>query len=321
MASSRPSTPAGRRRAQAGPGRTRGAGGGTKTNGAKPKAPAKPKASKPKASTRKAQPKRAKPKAPANAQKPGSSLKSGRAFPLSSALTIGFCVAVIAAGLAAAYFFWFRDSPLVLVEKVTVEGMEGPEAEAVTAALTRTGSKMTTLNVDDGELAAAVSRYPTVISIESQSDFPHGLTVNVVSRPPVLNATDGGPPVPVAADGTVLRGVDGAGSAVPTLNVSGLPATGKLTGEPLEIAQVAGASPDPLRGLIEDISHVDGGGIELTLEGGIPVMFGDAGQAEDKWAAIAAILADPEVKTLTHLDVRVPERPSIGGAAPARKGE
>jgi len=230
-------------------------------------------------------------------------------------------VAVIAAGLAVAYFAWFRDSSFVLVEKVTVEGMEGPEAEAVTAALTRTGSKMTTLNIDDGELAAAVSRYQTVISIQSETDFPHGLTVRVVSRPPVLNATDGGPLVPVAGDGTLLRGVDGAASIVPTLDVAELPAAGKLTGEPLEITQVAGAAPDPLRPLIEDITFGDRSGIEVTLEGDIPVIFGDAGQAEEKWASIAAILADPQVKTLTNLDVRVPERPSIGGAAPAQKGE
>jgi len=264
---------------------------------------------------------RAQPKAPAKVQKPRSGLRPGGWVSLPNALTIAFCTAVIAAGLAAAYFAWFRDSSFVLVEEVTVEGMEGPEAAAVTAALTRTGSKMTTLNVDEGELAAAVSRYPTVVSVKSQTDFPHGLIVTVVPRPPVLNATDGGPPVPVAADGTLLRGVEGAGSAVPTLNLGELPATGKLTGEPLEIAEVAGASPDPLRPLIEDISHGDGGAIEVTLEGDIPVIFGDAGQADDKWASIAAILADPQVKTLTHLDVRVPERPAIGGAAPAQKGE
>ena len=64
----------------------------------------------------------------------------------------------------------------------------------------------------------------------------------------------------------------------------------------------------------------EGDGIQVTLEGGIPVNFGDSDAAEEKWAAVAAILANPQVKTLTHLDVRVPERPSIGGAAPAAKG-
>ena len=64
----------------------------------------------------------------------------------------------------------------------------------------------------------------------------------------------------------------------------------------------------------------EGDGIQVTLEGGIPVNFGDSDAAEEKWAAVSAILANPQVKTLTHLDVRVPERPSIGGAAPATKG-
>ena len=36
-----------------------------------------------------------------------------------------------------------------------------------------------------------------------------------------------------------------------------------------------------------------------------------------KWDAAAAILADPQIDTLTYVDVRVAERPSIGGAAPA----
>ncbi|HYH60265.1 MAG TPA: cell division protein FtsQ/DivIB, partial [Solirubrobacterales bacterium] len=138
---------------------------------------------------------------------------------------------------------------------------------------------------------------------------------------PVVSLTDGGPPVAAAADGTLLRGVEGASEGVPTVNVDDLPATGKLTGDSLALAQVAGAAPPPLRPLIDDISHTGPDSIKIELEGGIPVDFGEAGQAEDKWAAVAAILADPKVKTLTHLDVRVPERPAIGGAAPPLKDD
>ena len=43
------------------------------------------------------------------------------------------------------------------------------------------------------ELATSVSRFPTVVAIETETDFPHGLTVNVTGRPPVLLASDGGP--------------------------------------------------------------------------------------------------------------------------------
>ena len=37
----------------------------------------------------------------------------------------------------------------------------------------------------------------------------------------------------------------------------------------------------------------------------------------EKWAAAAAVLADPKLDSLTSLDVRVPERPAAGGAAGA----
>jgi len=239
---------------------------------------------------------------------------------VSRAITIAFVVGTMALGLAAAYWFWFRDSSFVAVEKVAVDGIEGPETAAVTAALSRTAEKMTTLNVDDEELAASVSRFPTVAAVETDPDFPHGLTIHVTDRPPVLTASDGGPAVPVAADGTLLHGVNVAEESVPAVQVESLPPKGKLEGEPLALAQVAGAAPEPLRPLIDGLVVNEGEGIQVTLEGGIPVNFGDSDAAEEKWAAVAAILANPQVKTLTHLDVRVPERPSIGGAAPATKG-
>ena len=305
MASSRASTTASRRRTKATSTRSRGhkpAPQGAKAK-AKPKAPPKTRA-------------KAKPKVAAKTGRPQTAKAPPKSF-AARAVTAAIVTAIIATGLAAAYLFWFRDSSFVLVEKVVVEGMEGPEADAVTAALTRTGTKMTTLNVDEGELAAAVSRYPTVVSVVAEADFPHGLSIQVESRPPVLNVTDGGPPVPVAADGTLLRGLDGSDASVPTVNVPKLPATGTLAGDPLELARVAGAAPDPLRPLIDDISVGESAAIEVELEGGIPVIFGDSGQAESKWAAVSAVLADPQVKTLTQLDVRVPERPAIGGAAPS----
>ena len=199
-----------------------------------------------------------------------------------------------------------------------MEGMEGPETAQVTEALTKSAQGMTTLNVDESELAAAVSRYPTVTAIQAESDFPHGLTVVVTGRPPVLNASDGGPAVPIAADGTLLRGV-AASESLPAIQVESLPPKGKLEGEPLTLAAVAGAAPDELRPLIEALTVDSGEGVEVTLKGGIPVKFGDPDALEEKWTAVVAVLANPQVKTLTHLDVRVPERPSIGGAAPTPK--
>jgi cell division protein FtsQ len=317
MASSRASTPAGRRRtakrdAAAKPASRKRPGTAHKPAGAKkaatkkaaPKAKAKPA---PKPKPKSSRPKTARPKAaPAT---PG--------YLLSRSVTVAFVVGTLTLGLAAAYFFWFKNSSFVAVQKVTVDGIEGPEAAAVTGALTRSGEGMTTLNVDETVLASAVSGYPTVVAIQAEADFPHGLTVHVTDRPPVLNASDGGPPVPIAADGSILRGVDASDAGIPDIEVDALPVKGKLEGGPLALAQIAGAAPEPLRPLIDGLAINEGDGIEVTLEGGIPVMFGDPDAAQAKWAAVAAVLANPQVKTLTRLDVRVPERPSIGGAAPA----
>jgi cell division protein FtsQ len=313
MASSRASTPAARKRSAKSAATRRSAGGhnpAKRAGTSKPRATTKPKskAAKPKVP---AKPKRANPKTTRPKARPASAGSL-----VSRTLTIALVVGTITLGLAAAYWFWFRDSGFVAVEKVTVEGMEGPETTQVTAALTKSAQAMTTLNVDESELAASVSRYPTVVAIQTQTDFPHGLTVEVTDRPPVLSASDGGPAIAVAADGTLLEGV-AVPEGLPAIEVDSVPVKGKLEGEPLSLARVAGAAPSELRPLIEGLIVEAGDGIEVTLKGGIPVKFGDPDALEEKWTAVAAVLASPQVKTLTHLDVRIPERPSIGGAAPA----
>jgi cell division protein FtsQ len=325
MASSRASTPAARKRtakrATAAKAASRKRTGGAHKQGTRA-ATAKP-GSKPK--PKKTAPKNVKPKATkAKATKPKASRpkKAASAAPgslVSRAITIALVVGMVTLVLAAAYWFWFRDSSFVAVEKVTVKGIDGPEAAQVTDALTRSAKGMTTLHVNESELAAAVSRYPTAVAIQAESDFPHGLTIEVTDRPPVLTASDGGPEVAVAGDGTLLHGVDASSESLPAIQVESVPAKGSLAGEPLVLAQVAGAAPSPLRPLIDGLTIDAGDGILVTLEGGIPVKFGDPDELAGKWKAVSAVLANPQVKTLTHLDVRVPERPSIGGAAPALK--
>jgi hypothetical protein len=74
-----------------------------------------------------------------------------------------------------------------------------------------------------------------------------------------------------------------------------------------------GAAPDALRALIEGVAYSGDYGIVLTMRGGVELRFGGGGSLDRKWAAIAATLADPELTSLSYLDVRVPERPAVGG--------
>src|SRR5919198_298337 len=114
--------------------------------------------------------------------------------------------AVVAGGLAIAYFAWFRHSSLAAVREVKVEGVRSGDREQITAALTKAAEGMTTLDVDPSKLASAVSGFPAVASVTAEASFPHGLTVHVFERRPVLLASDGDREVAVAADGSLLPG-------------------------------------------------------------------------------------------------------------------
>jgi hypothetical protein len=127
--------------------------------------------------------------------------------------------------------------------------------------------------------------------------------------------------LPVAGDGTILNGVDVGDVKLPAIGVEELPVKGKLAGDGLEVALVMGAAPAELRELVEDVAIGPPEGVQVTLRGGIPVYFGGSEDAADKWVAAAAILADPKIDTLTYVDVRVPGRPAIGGAAPVVAGD
>jgi cell division protein FtsQ len=222
-------------------------------------------------------------------------------------------IAIVAGALAITYFAWFRHSSFVAVENVKVEGVTSADRDRVTAALTEAAKGMSTLDVDASKLASAVSGFPTVASVTADASFPHGLTVHVTERDPVLVADDGDREVAVAADGSLLPGVEVAGAHLPVLQVDQIPSSGTLGGEALDEARVIAAAPKPLAPLIQGIAATHGYGLVVALHGGIDLRFGSQAKPAQKWAAAAAVLADPKVTTLRYVDVRVPARPAIGG--------
>ncbi len=225
-------------------------------------------------------------------------------------------VAVALAGLFAFYFGWFRDSSLVSVKHVTVNGVTTPDGEQVVAALTDAAKGMSTLHVDQARLEGAVSEFPTVAGVSVDPSFPSGMTITVAERPPALIASDGKSETPVAADGTILTGVQ-----LPKREVADLPVlkvnqvrTSHLEGSPLSKALVIGAAPEPLRPLIDGEKIEPDTGVVVTMKGGFRIEFGSSDLAVRKWAAAAAVLADPKLRSLTYIDVRLPQRPAVGGS-------
>jgi cell division protein FtsQ len=201
----------------------------------------------------------------------------------------------------------------VAIRDVKVEGVRASDREQITAALTRAANGMSTLDVDASKLASAVSGFPAVASVTAHPSFPHGLTVDVTERRPVLVASDGDRQVAVAADGSLLPGLSVDGTSLPVLHVDRLPQAGRLDGQALDEARVIASAPGSLRPLIDGTAVTRDYGIVTTLRGGIDVRFGTGSKANAKWAAAAAVLADPSVTNLEYVDVQVPSRPAIGG--------
>lgn len=220
------------------------------------------------------------------------------------------CVVAVAAGFGG--WLWLRDCGLVRVERVEVTGIGGPEAPAIRAALTRAAREMTTLHVDRGRLRAAVADYPQVKDVRVVAHPLHRLQVEVVGRPPVATLAAGGERLPIAADGTLLRGRVSA-QGLPTLRAPALPAGGRLTGgRAAQGLALVAAAPAATRQLVAQVT-VGSEGFQAELRNGPVVILGDDARGRAKWIAAARVLSDPESEGATYIDVRIPERPAAGG--------
>jgi len=100
---------------------------------------------------------------------------------------------------------------------------------------------------------------------------------------------------------------------LPGLPLAEPPASGRLSGPVLQQARVLGAAPTELRPYIQSSFYGDSG-VDVVLEAGVQLRFGDASQASAKWQAASTVLADPSVTTLDYIDVHVPSRLTIGGS-------
>jgi cell division protein FtsQ len=220
---------------------------------------------------------------------------------------------VLAAALAAGYHFWLRDSSLVRVERVTVTGLDTPDAARVRAKLGAVARKMTTLHLNVAALRRAVADEPVVHSLTATADFPHGLRIQIVENQPVALLVAGGRELPVAPDGTVLEGAQITGH-LPAIHVGQLPDRRQMPDGPArDRLAVAAAAPPRLLARVESISIQHGRGAVAELQGGPPIYFGRSVQLERKWVAAAGVLAQQSSQGATYIDVRMPERPVAGG--------
>jgi cell division protein FtsQ len=215
--------------------------------------------------------------------------------------------------LLLAGWFWLRDSSLVAVRTVEVTGIDGPQGARVRAALEEAGRSMTTLHVRQGALDTAAAPFSIVKRIEASTDFPHTLRIHVVTNVAVGAVVVDGRRIAVTSDGTILRDVS-VPATLPAIPLRSAPSGSRLT-EPDAVAAVTalGAAPSALRGRVEDIQTTVERGLTLQLAHGPLLVFGGDERLGAKWAAAAAVLADPDAAGASTIDVSAPERPAVAG--------
>ncbi|HEU4974274.1 MAG TPA: cell division protein FtsQ/DivIB [Baekduia sp.] len=206
---------------------------------------------------------------------------------------------------------WLRDSSLVAVKRVTVTGLSGPNAVAVSRALESAARDMTTLHVREDELRAVAAPYPIVKNLHVETDFPHGMTIAVDANVPVAAVSVDGVTTPVGSDDRLLRGA--AHGPLPVVSLRAAPGDRVTERDAIAAIAAIAAAPQPLRERIERASTDPQQGLVLELRDGPQLRFGEGDRLAAKWAAAAAVLAHPDSAGATYVDVRYPERPAAGG--------
>jgi cell division septal protein FtsQ len=118
----------------------------------------------------------------------------------------------------------------------------------------------------------------------------------------------------VGADGRLMGSMSGKSKKqqLPVLSAKEPPKGQRVKGHVREEVLILAAAPKPLRHYVTAADYGKAG-VDLELTSGIEIRFGDSRQAEKKWRAAAAVLADPSVTALSYVDVHAPTRPAIKG--------
>lgn len=248
--------------------------------------------------------------------------------------------------LAATYMFWLRDSSLVEVKNLQVVGLDRKTEEGgqIDQAIRTAVGEMTTLHVKPEVLDQELARYPRVASARIETSLPDSATVTVSLREDGSIFGEGSDALLIATDGTVLGPAAGREDSLPLVGEGDppVPAPGPgdsaaegsgpegstlqvLTGRGLTQAVILGAAPEEFQSFVSG-SHLTPRGVEVAIENGPVLLFGDSTQLDQKWRAAATLIADPDFDASSYVDLTAPRRPAVSsgetsGETPAEGSE
>ncbi len=244
----------------------------------------------------------------------------------------GFIGLLLILILAATYQFWLRDSSLVGIKNLKVEGISTKDAEGkqIDQAVRTAMGEMTTLHVQPDLLDQELARFPRVAGAEIETKPPDSATVTLDIRKDGAIYGEGPDALLIATDGTVLGPPSSDEETLPHMVESApsgdsgdksdespepTPKAGELlTGHALAQALVLGLVPAQIAPYVTE-SRMTADGVEVELSDGLVLLFGDASHADQKWRAAVSLIADPTFDTSSYVDLTVPRRPAVSSGA------
>jgi cell division septal protein FtsQ len=216
---------------------------------------------------------------------------------------------VLALLATSALTVWLLRSPVLAIQRITIEGIE---PEQVAATLTEFGvvEGAAMIAVDASELATALETDPRIKQATVEVRWPQEVSITVSQRHPVAWATVAGQWALVAADGVALSTASEPSRGWPRLELSweadpGAEALGGLA----FLSEL-----DPLVGARTTVIAV--GGEMWALIEGVRVRLGRPVAMTEKARALEAVLAQGVPADAT-VNLIAPSRPAVTTPAAA----
>ena len=144
------------------------------------------------------------------------------------------------------------------MQNVTVTRLSGEGAPQIESVLPLTAREMTTTDFSLARLRAAVSGYAFGGRLLAHTEFPHGVTIEVIAQPPLARLDVAGRMYAVSA-ATVLGGIVPS-RELPLVRSAAVPLDGAVA-DPLAREELAilAAAPAPLLARVYSVALGDNG--------------------------------------------------------------
>ncbi|HEY1222522.1 MAG TPA: FtsQ-type POTRA domain-containing protein, partial [Acidimicrobiales bacterium] len=208
-------------------------------------------------------------------------------------------------------------SSLLRVQHVTLVGEVHESANQVLLATGLSDHPMM-LSVSSKSLTRDLSMFPWVRRVEVIKHWPDSLTVRVSELRPVAVAYDAqGRLRFVSAQGRDL-GAAPLNANYPTLVYQNpLRATWPFHVAGRSAAQVAAALPRAFSDQVDEIKVDADGEVTLTMTTPVTFVLGEATELQQKFVAIASVIAHSTLRAGDVIDVSVPDELAVSGPAPS----